>query len=148
MIGVVAFGGALLGMGLVLSISGLRRSSQRPRGSITEVMSRLHSSILPITFCLATGVTVLAITGWPAIAVWMGLLAAVAPRLVRHRSPKAQIERIEALASWAEMIRDTTSAAQGVQGAIMRSGSIAPPSIRPHTMALALNMRSQSLSSA
>lgn len=151
MLGASVLCGAIAGLGLVLVVAGLRKA---PRSSSRQNLDlalarQTHRLAVPAAIGITAAVVTLVFTGWPVFAVWVAVLATAAPGLLaRNRTPKASIARIEGLAGWAEMIRDTTSAAQGVQGAIVRIGPIAPVAIRPYTIALASDMRLLSLRDA
>lgn len=82
-------------------------------------------------------------TGWPIAAAMTGAGAWFLPALLgRDMTGKAQIARTEAIASWAEMIRDTLSAAAGLEQSILATAVAAPPPIRATVTALAADIRS------
>src|SRR5215207_2032996 len=67
---------------------------------------------------LAAVVVGWAITGWPAAGALAGAVAGVAPMLVgTRRRRQEQTARSEALAVWAEMLRDTIGAHAGLREA-------------------------------
>lgn len=86
---------------------------------------------------VAGGTAVWWLTSWPVA----GLLGAAAvwalPGLLR---PNAQAQgeqaRIEGIAAWAEMLRDTLTAAAGLEQAILATAPIAPAALRPHLATL------------
>jgi len=89
---------------------------------------------------LAAVVTAL-LTGW----VVGGILAAAAcwwlPRLLGRDTEHARrIARIEAVATWTEMIRDTLSAAAGLEQAILATAPLAPAPIRAEVTTLAARL--------
>src|SRR5688500_10403927 len=56
------------------------------------------------------------ITGWIAAAVLAGLGVALLPRILQAGAEqRARLDRIEAIASWTEMLRDTLVAASGLE---------------------------------
>ena len=71
------------------------------------------------------------VTGWPVAAIggaalgWFAL-EVLAPKQMRE----AQIERTEAIAGWAEQLRDTMAGAAGLQEAIVATAPLAPDPIR------------------
>ncbi|MET9293079.1 type II secretion system F family protein [Streptomyces sp. NPDC003077] len=84
------------------------------------------------------GVMAGAVTGWLVGAVLAALAAVCLPQLLgRDKAAQARTERLEAVAVWAEMLRDTLSAAAGLEQAILATAQLAPPVLRPHTLALA-----------
>jgi tight adherence protein B len=88
---------------------------------------------------IAFGAGVLAglFTGWPVAALLAAAGAWFLPALVgRDTGAKARIARIEAIATWAEMMRDTLSAAAGLEQTILASATAAPAPIREEVAAL------------
>lgn len=138
--------GAVIGLGLYLTAiawTGDLRLERLGNGGTTErVMMRIG---------LALGATTLGylITGWLAAALMLGFAAYLAPSQVgRKASRAAGIARTEALASWAEMLRDTMAAAAGLQEAVIAAAKVAPPSIRTEARALAARIERQPFSDA
>lgn len=89
---------------------------------------------------LSTGAGLLAgaVTGWIA----GGLLAALGtwtlPQLLGpDRSLRERTARVEGVAGWAEMLRDTLAAAAGLEQTILATAPAAPRAVRPHTIELA-----------
>ncbi|MCO1575877.1 type II secretion system F family protein [Crossiella sp. SN42] len=90
----------------------------------------------------ASGVLVGVATGWPVGAVLATLALALLPRhFAPPRAQRRRVARIEAIASWTEMLRDTLSAAAGLEQAILAAAPIAPRPIRPEITALATALR-------
>jgi Flp pilus assembly protein TadB len=78
---------------------------------------------------------------WLVAAVLLGAAAWYAPAfLARNREQARQIARIEAIAGWAELLRDTLAGAAGLEQAILASASLAPAAIHPEINALALRL--------
>ena len=76
---------------------------------------------------LVTAAVVAAVTRWPAGTVLAGLAAWFLPRaLGPDRAHARALERIEAIASFTEMLRDTISAAAGLEQAILAAEPVAP----------------------
>jgi tight adherence protein B len=77
-------------------------------------------------------------TGWPVAALLAGAGSWFLPTLIgRDTTTKAQIARIESIATWAEMMRDTLSAAAGLEQAILATAQAAPDPIREEVSAMA-----------
>jgi tight adherence protein B len=73
----------------------------------------------------------LALTGWPAGAAIAALAVLFGPRLLGGRAARdASVARTESIAAWTEMIRDSISAASGLEEAIVATGPVAPRPIR------------------
>jgi tight adherence protein B len=137
------------GVGGLLIISGLRSRdhSVGPRGPAAWWRSRRPAGPPGAAgrralLAVAAAVVVALATRWPVGTVLAGLAAWSAPAaLGRDRHSAAQIARIEAIAAWTEMLRDTTSAAAGLEQAIAATAPIAPAPIRDEVTALAARLR-------
>jgi tight adherence protein B len=78
------------------------------------------------------------VTEWVVGAVLIGMAAWALPRLLgRGRRTARQLERIEAVAGWTELMRDTLAAAAGLEQAILASAPVAPEPIHDEINALA-----------
>jgi hypothetical protein len=86
------------------------------------------------------------VTGWPVGILLVGVAGLVAPTLLGvKRRREASIATTEAVAAWAEQLRDTIGAAAGLQEAISATARVAPAAIRPAVQELAAGMRRGSL---
>jgi len=138
--------GGIVGLGVVLIVAALaNRAPTRPalvvRGSLLRPADRWSPRLLSIAAALVAGALVGAITGWPVAA--LGTMAAfpVLRRLVRERGTGTQgVARLEALARWIELLRDTLHAAAGIEGAITASATAAPLALRPQAAELATRL--------
>lgn len=133
------------GVGLLLVISGWRgidpnRSSglfRRARSRRAQARADRHQS-LRIGLALAAGVLAGVTTGWVVGAVLAGLAVWMLPRVLgRDPEHARRVARIEAIATWTEMLRDTLSAAAGLEQAILATAPLAPPAIRGEITELA-----------
>ena len=100
----------------------------------------LHDRVLWRRAGIALGAGVVAglFTGWPVAAVLAAAGAWYLPALLgRDTGAKTQIDRIEAIATWAEMMRDTLAAAAGLEQTILATATAAPAPIREEVAALA-----------
>lgn len=118
-------------------------ADQRGVGSWWAGMERRR---LRLGLAASGGIAMWLFTGWPVggvLAVVAGLLA---PSLVgAKRRRDAVVEQTEAIAGWAEQLRDTISAAAGLQEAIATTARVAPIPIRPAVVELAAGIRRSSL---
>jgi hypothetical protein len=142
---------ALFGLGaaagILLVLAGLRRAPHRARispGGWSTLARTVRANagdrrwLLRLALALGAGLVAGAATGWvvggalTSAAVWF------LPRLVGpDRSHVRRVARIEAVASWTEMLRDTLSAAAGLEQAILATASLAPAAIRGEVTTLA-----------
>jgi Flp pilus assembly protein TadB len=90
---------------------------------------------------VAVGLLVTVGTRWVVAGVAAGVAAWVLPGVLRRDTGpdgrRARIARIEAIAAWAEMLRDVLSAAAGLEQAIQATAPIAPAPIRDPVRTLA-----------
>jgi Flp pilus assembly protein TadB len=88
---------------------------------------------------LAAGVGTAAglVTRWPAAIPIAGVGAVGLPRLFRQTSGSVSIVKIEAIATWTEMLQGTLAASAGLSQAIIATAPLSPPPIRDATTRLA-----------
>lgn len=138
---------ALLGLGagtgLLLIGIGLRprrTQSWRPRPVYRAVGQH---GVLRVALATAAGMLTAVATQWLVGAVLAGLAAWSLPRLLgRNRDHEEGIAKIEAIAGWTEMLRDTLAAAAGIEQAIVATAPIAPAPIRSEITTLAVRVES------
>lgn len=105
---------------------------ERKRARLAAVSARRWA----LTAVSAAVVGVL--TGWFVAALLAGLAGWALPGLLRpDRAARLRTERIEAVAVWAEMLRDTLAAAAGLHQAIRATAPIAPQALEAEVRALA-----------
>ena len=76
-------------------------------------------------------------TRWPVAAVAAGLVGWLTPSFVGLRARRRrQLARSEAVAAWAEMLRDLLVSNAGLHEAIGKSARVAPEAIRGEVRAL------------
>jgi tight adherence protein B len=94
---------------------------------------------------LVAGSAVVLISGWllPAVVVGVAAWFAATGFVDRQRFDRSEIERIEALASWIENLRDVLVAGDQPIGAITSTVSTCPAPIRPHVRRLAAGLGRQ-----
>ncbi|MEO3810769.1 type II secretion system F family protein [Sphaerisporangium sp. B11E5] len=130
-----ALAGAGIGIGLLIIVSGLKR-----RDVQGEKRGFHASPQMLVRFAGCVGVAVLlgAVTRWPVGAALGGLAAWYLPALLGPDREQARaVARIEAIAAWAEMLRDILAASAGLHQAISATAPIAPEAIRPQVVELA-----------
>ena len=137
--------GALAGLGVILIVTGLRRGgAPEPSPRLSQLAGRVRQeATLPrVAGTVLAAAVVAAVTRWPAGAVLAGLAAWFLPRMLGpDRLHARAVERIEAIASWTEMLRDTISAAAGLEQAILAVEPVAPGPVREHVVLLAARIR-------
>lgn len=136
--------GAGTGLGIWLAASG-------PADGESERLVRirswwmLHRPPRPgrrISIAVLAGLAASAWTGWPVAAPLAAAAAWVLPGLWgRDVGHTRALERIEALAAWTEQLRDTMSAAAGLEQTVLATATTAPAAIRTQVMACAQRVR-------
>ncbi|MFD4636888.1 type II secretion system F family protein [Lentzea sp. NPDC058436] len=117
---------------------GLRgTSAPRRRWTVPD-----HLTIVRLGLSVVTALLVGMTTGWVVAAVLAGVGVALLPRvLLAGAEQRARLDRIEAIASWTEMLRDTLVAASGLEHAVLATAPRAPEAIRPAVTSLAARLR-------
>jgi len=94
-----------------------------------------------LAVCVLVALVVLVVTRWPVGAVFGAIAAWLVPRFFGHRTERqAGLDLLEALASWAEQLRDTLAGAAGVEETILATVRVAPVALRPQLGRLALRL--------
>ncbi len=139
--------GAVAGLGLWMTVGAIAGwpllptpAHLRRRGvQVQRLLATSGAAVL-------VGLLMLAVTGWPVAGVLAGLATAMAPRLLGGgQARKQQIARTEAIASWAESVRDTMAAAAGLEEAIVATAVAPPAAIAREVRLLAERLRHQRL---
>jgi len=129
--------GAGVGLGLVLVVAGWR-GVELPRQAGRPLRPRLERVNLRLALAVGAAVVVGAATGWPVGAVLAAAAGWGAPSLLTGaRAAQAGVARVEAIAGWAEMLRDTMAGAAGLEQAIAATATVAPLPIRAGVATLA-----------
>jgi Flp pilus assembly protein TadB len=147
----ITLAGALVGMlaavGVLVAVRGWmglpdRLSATRPDLATGELWWRS-------TLVVGAAFIAWLVTGLPAVAVLCAAAAGVGPMLIGLRRRRdVAIARSDALAAWAEMLRDTIASHAGLSEAIAITARVAPAPIRPEVQALAVRAERDSLTDA
>ncbi|WP_435110483.1 type II secretion system F family protein [Nocardiopsis synnemataformans] len=130
-------GGLLLGAGVWLLLTGVRRRPQKP-GARVRRTPMPRTRVLRAASTAAGGVLTALLTGWPVA----GILAAAGmwwlPRLLGpDREHASRVAQVDSVAGWAEQIRDLMAGAAGLHQAIAHTVPTAPEPIRADVAHLA-----------
>lgn len=138
--------GVLAATGVWIAIVGWRGVTARPpRRKLTLSDDVWWRACLVVAALLAGW----AFTGWPAAGAIAGASAAVVPMLFGIGQRRRELTaRTEALASWAEMLRDSISSHAGLREAISVTARVAPLPIRAEVQELAVRAERESLTTA
>jgi tight adherence protein B len=98
-----------------------------------------------VVVAVLASATVVLLSGWVLPAIVLGVAAwfAAGTLVGRQRFDRSEIERIEALASWIENLRDVLVAGDQPIGAITSTVSTCPAPIRPQVRRLAAGLGRQ-----
>lgn len=137
--------GAGCGLGLILAATGLARTNTPawPRWRRLAGQARLagrdrRRAAAAVTAAIVTAVA----TRWPVGTLLAGIGAWWLPAIAGpDRDHDRQVARIEAIAAWAESLRDTLAAAAGLEQALLATQPVAPHPIRGQVTALAVRIR-------
>ncbi len=141
--------GAGVGTGLLLVIAGLRGHLPDPAVLVQALAGRVQRPLLRLGLAGGAGLLTGVLTGWPVGGLLAAGFAAAAPDLVGgSHAPQQAIARVEAVASWAEMLRDTLAGAAGIEQAITATATAAPLPIRAQVLALSGRLERERLAAA
>jgi Flp pilus assembly protein TadB len=116
---------------------------------VQALAGRVQRPLLRLGLATGSGLLAWLLTGWPVGGLLAAGVAAAAPELVgSDRARRQAIARVEAVASWAEMLRDTLAGAAGIEQAITATATAAPLPIRPQVLALAARLERERLPAA
>lgn len=136
--------GAGLAAGVLLVIAGWRGrpvTETKPRRRDVPALRLDQRHLGHAALAVLVGLGVGMFTGWVVGGV-LSLLAVLGlPRILGSNvGHQRQLERIEAIASWTEMLRDTLVAAAGLEQAILATASTCPEPIRDEVTELAVRL--------
>jgi tight adherence protein B len=131
---------------LVVAIRGTVVDPTRPPNRLEELLARPRSPLLMLrlTVGVLLAVLIFVITRWPVAALGLGGLVAFWPALMGgSKVEQQQIVRLEAVVTWCEALRDTTTGHAGLEQAIPATAENAAPAIRPALLRLTGQLRSK-----
>lgn len=130
---VAALLGVGTGIGLLLIVLGWRGTgpNQPRRARIRAASAVDQHRTLRVALAVAAAVVIGLLTGWVVGGLLAGLAAWALPRVLGRDPEQARrVARMEAIATWTEMLRDTLSAAAGLEQAVLATAALAPTAIR------------------
>ena len=150
MIAVVAVLGLGAGFGVWLVVTGWSDGPSRSARMRPAWRDRLPTDIGARLGWAVGGAGLLAVTArWPVAALAGGALGWWSPDLFGGRAARERaVARTEAIASWAESLRDTMSGARGLEAALASTAPAAPPAIRGELMVFAERLYREPLPAA
>lgn len=128
---------AALGVVAILRLA--RGHSAVPRLSLAGAIDPARTRRLGAA--ATVGLVVLILTRWPLAGVASAAMVVLGPRLLGGSvAGRRQVEKVEAIASWTESLRDTATAAAGLEQAIPATVPTAHPLLRAPVRELAARL--------
>ncbi|HZX08120.1 type II secretion system F family protein [Kribbella sp.] len=122
-------GGAILL--LIVAIRGTEPKNETP-SLFRNRSAENRKNLIRLGAGIGVGLLVLVVTQWLVLAVALGLLAGMADRFFGGSGEERRaIDRLDALATWTEALRDTIAGAVGLEQAIPATAVNAAPAIKP-----------------
>ncbi|MCY3911172.1 MAG: type II secretion protein F [bacterium] len=145
--------GAAGGCGIFTTVLGWRGlltpPSGRPWKAIGGQQRPAASYLFRLAIAVAGSFTAFLLTGWLVAGLIAGVAGYISPTVLRAKAIREQeINRMIALATWVEMIRDTCGAASGVTETLKATAETAPTSIRTPVRQLAIRAEREPLPNA
>lgn len=131
---------------LVVAVRGTVPDATRPPNRLEALLERPRSPLLMLrlTAGVLLAVLIFVVTRWPVAAVGLGGLVAFWPALMGgSKQEQQQIVRLEAVVTWCEALRDTTTGHAGLEQAIPATAENSAPAIRPALLRLTGQLRSK-----
>lgn len=146
----IAAAGALAGFGLWLGITatrGIRVLPEARRLVPDEVPAERAATWLATA--LLVGIVVGLATGWPVAGLGAALGLLAGPAALGGTARRAEeTATADAIATWADMIRDTMAGASGLEESLIQTATVAPTAIKPQLESFALRLRHRPLDAA
>lgn len=97
-----------------------------------------------LAIAIGAGLLVAVMTRWPVAAVAVGALIWLWPTMFgAGKSGEAKVDRLDALATWTESLRDSIAGSIGLEQAIKHSIHAAPPVLHPQLLRLDGRLRAR-----
>lgn len=140
--------GVGVGVGLLLVFLGLQRHepAEQNRPSPWHRLERIDQIKLRLGLAVAFTFVAWFLTAWPVALALASVGGFVTPTLVGAKKRRREaVTRTEAVAGWAEQLRDIIASAAGLNEAIAATSAVAPLPIRTDVQNLARRLRYQPL---
>ncbi len=146
----IAAVGAVAGFGLWLGITAVRGVRVVPeawRFVPNEVPKERAVAWLATSLVVGIGVGVA--TGWPVAGFGATLGLVAGPAALGGTARRAdEAATADAIATWADMLRDTMAGASGLEESLIQTATVAPTAIKTQLQSFALRLRHQPLDAA
>lgn len=131
-----------VGVGTLLLLLGIRGIEPvRPAPRLATAAIPFQRVAPRVAAAVLAGTVAFLGTGWVAGAGLVAMATVTLPGTLKQKDAmRAQVDKTEAVASWAEMLRDTMAAAAGIEEAITSTAPLAPRPIREAVERLAVRI--------
>ena len=145
--------GTAMGCGAFGALIGWRgvpqRSEVRSLGTRTQRQQHAIAPVLRPIAAIASAAVAIGATGWPVAGFIAGIAGFAMPTAFKAKMDRnREIDRMTALATWIEMVRDTASATSGLIEALKTTAVSAPTVVRVPVRQLAARAERESLPKA
>ncbi len=142
--------GAGVGLGLLLIVQGIRGRRILPTSDrFFPSGTSAAAATAWLVGALMAGLIVLAITRWIGAGIGVVMVGLTLPWFFGGaRLTKGEIDRTQAVATWAEMVRDNMAGAAGLEQALMAAADIAPPAIANEVRVFANELEARPIAEA
>jgi tight adherence protein B len=138
--------GVGVGVGLIGLVVGWDKSSGKAVGPRGRGMGPLMRAQAPrIAVAVAAGVVAGMATGWPIAGPMAAAAAYGLPKLLNRTTAEVSIEKLEAVATWTEMLQGTLAASAGLTQAIIATAPLAPAVLQEATGRLSARLSAGAL---
>lgn len=130
--------------GILLVVAGIHgtHNNTKTTGSSRARLAEISQLRLRIGLAVLFAGAMAFLAPWPVAIALAGFGGFSTPTLLgAQKRRRSAVARTEAVATWAEQLRDTMGSAAGLQEAITTTARVAPKEIRTEVQALALGMR-------
>lgn len=136
-----------VGLGLLLVLHGIRGNRILPSlGSLFPDGTTSAVATAWLAGAFVMGLMVVAVTRWIGAGIGFAGLVVAAPWFFGgSRLNRREIEKTQAIATWAEMIRDNIAGAAGLEQALLSTADIAPSPIAREVRAFANRLDGRSM---
>lgn len=143
MTALAAFAGLVCVGGVWLVTSSWRPVQVKDRGR-TKVLSQ-ELDLSRILIAVAGGLATLVVTRWVVAAVAGATVGWIIAGARTTKERRELDRRTEAIALWAEMLRDAIGTARGVEGVLVATAATAPLPVRPEVQRMARRLQHEPL---
>ncbi|MAT06898.1 MAG: pilus assembly protein TadB [Acidimicrobiaceae bacterium] len=147
MTALAALAGFLAVGGLALALMSWRPVPDERR-AYTRSLAWDHRTRRRVALAAAGFLVTIVVTRWPVAAVAAGVAGWVIAGSEDRRVRRDADRRTEAIALWAEMLRDAIGTSRGVEGVLVATASTAPLPIRDEVQRMARRLEREPLDSA